>query len=943
MLSLLTSSKRRGNTAAVEATFPAEETVPAAVQSTGEAVTATVVPAVGSVVEATVAAVVSTTVDLSIEEVAPTIDLSKDDTISPSSGNEIHREDIFFTTRGYEELKPRLNNNPWEEKDQLKSGHSILYSKVDKYQLSDRPFYRAFSDNSSQVKLNFADIITDRSQVNGISHIFVGARLYEERGTVLLFFIRYLELYNAWKASPKYPSAAITTVDSEIVNNLWMFDFYGNKKEFMSKFCNGSELYVLVRTIKDPMVQLAIIKQVDAILKDNLTKVYVGELESAFLVQSLKNSDSNDDDDGGGGGDDDPLKLIRAPSSRIKNLHTGRLLAETLKISSDGCKGKPTEPISKKNSDSLPSKPTTSSGKKNSSVEESMKSAKDLTNYTSGEIHRMNKQALTQLALSLGIYTSSELEQMTNKDIMEYILQERSFRGNSSAAGRKRSSGAHQELSEKYQRRSENTRSPVHRTTSFGRRDEQRSSSPVRRTTSFGRKDEQTVRQRSESSVIGTTSSSCIIPVTAPSNDDTRNDHIVSQLINLTTAISSSVNASTALSKSTSNVEEATKQRLAEAQEIIKQKDKEHQETFHRMLVAETKNSMLIEFSSKEKTTREEEREYINKVSNQVQNTPQLKILEKLLMKDVQKAAPTPTNTSSEPPILKSINSPPLIFTPTIQQPIINNQLPPPQYYQRDETSGYSKQPFVETFSPALQLNLVREESMEFQYDFQPQHQPPQTRPLQLQAPQRQFETQQLNKQVPQLNHQPRQFKEQELQQHHHQQLNSNLPDEQHFGHNNQPQSQQQYQRSQQQSHQHSQQQSQQFHQHQQSYLQYQPQYHPQQQSSSQYQPQYQPQYHQSQHHQQQPQRSQHPLQQPQPTMFQHQQSFGVQHHPPIVRSSEVQKSADKYACYCNDPRNRDGGTFCGACGGTLSIKLGCCGVILTGSFCTVCGTPKSF
>jgi hypothetical protein len=68
----------------------------------------------------------------------------------------------------------------------------------------------------------------------------------------------------------------------------------------------------------------------------------------------------------------------------------------------------------------------------------------------------------------------------------------------------------------------------------------------------------------------------------------------VSQLINLTTAISSSVNASTALSKSTSNVEEATIQRLAEAQEIIKQKDKEHQETFHRMLVAETKNSMLI-------------------------------------------------------------------------------------------------------------------------------------------------------------------------------------------------------------------------------------------------------------------------------------------------------------------------------------------------------------
>ncbi len=55
-----------------------------------------------------------------------------------------------------------------------------------------------------------------------------------------------------------------------------------------------------------------------------LTKVYVGELESAFLVQSLKHSDSNDDDDGGGdgdggGGDDDPLKLIRAPSSRIKN------------------------------------------------------------------------------------------------------------------------------------------------------------------------------------------------------------------------------------------------------------------------------------------------------------------------------------------------------------------------------------------------------------------------------------------------------------------------------------------------------------------------------------------------------------------------------------------------------------------------------------------------
>ncbi len=63
----------------------------------------------------------------------------------------------------------------------------------------------------------------------------------------------------------------------------------------------------------------------------------------------------------------------------------------------------------------------------------------------------MNKQALTQLAVSLGISTSSELEQMTNKDIMEYILQERSFCGNSSAAGRKRSSGAHQELSEKYQ------------------------------------------------------------------------------------------------------------------------------------------------------------------------------------------------------------------------------------------------------------------------------------------------------------------------------------------------------------------------------------------------------------------------------------------------------------------------------------------------------------
>ena len=116
--------------------------------------------------------------------------------------------------------------------------------------------------------------------------------------------------------------------------------------------------------------------------------------------------------------------------------------------------------------------------------------------------------------------------------------------------------------------------------TSFGRKDEQRSSSPVRRTTSFGRKDEQTVRQRGESSVIGTTSSSCTIPVTAPSNDDMRNDHLVSQLINLTTAISSSVNASTALSKSTSNVEEATKQRLAEAQEIIKQKDKDIKKHF---------------------------------------------------------------------------------------------------------------------------------------------------------------------------------------------------------------------------------------------------------------------------------------------------------------------------------------------------------------------------
>ena len=119
----------------------------------------------------------------------------------------------------------------------------------------------------------------------------------------------------------------------------------------MSKFCKGSELYVLVRTIKDPMVQLAIIKEVDAILKDNLTKVYVGELESAFLVQSLKNSDSNDDDGGGddgGGGDDDPLKLIRAPSSRIKNLHTGRLLAETLNSPQMDVKGNRQSPLARR-------------------------------------------------------------------------------------------------------------------------------------------------------------------------------------------------------------------------------------------------------------------------------------------------------------------------------------------------------------------------------------------------------------------------------------------------------------------------------------------------------------------------------------------------------------------------------------------------------------------
>ena len=917
-----TSSKRRGRASDVPAGGQQQETLP--IRELFSATT--IVPAAIS----EVSTVVQSAVD------APIIDLSDD--ISPSSVNLVSDGKGYFPLREYEELKPRLDNNIWEEKDQLKSTHSILYAKVDKYKLGDRPFYRAFSDNGSQVKLNFGDIITDSTEGNGIPHIFVGARLFEERNTVLLFFMKYWELVNACKASS-------TTVDSAIVNHLWMLDFYGKKGEFLSKFCKEDELYVRVRTIKCSVLQLAIIKQVDAVLKHDITKLYVGDLESAFLVVKSHNSGCDDDAVDVGDDDDDLPKnnsnssqLTRVPSSRIKNIVTSKLLTEKFKTSSDGGKGKLLERTNKKSSDSLATCVSSSGKKQNSSGSDSINSAKDLATYTNTDFNRMNKPALTQIAIPLGLYSGRDLEMMSKKDIIEYLQRQRSLHDKSASSKRtsSSSSGSAQDLPGKYPRHSEYNRSPVHRTTSaFGRKDEH-PSSPVRRTTSLGRKDEQPItrqQHRDESSIINltTNSSSTILPVTVPStNDNSQNERLVSQLISLTTALTS---ANASIIQTTTKVGEETKHRLVEAEELIKQKEIEHQETYRRMLVAETKFSMLNDFSAKEKTNREEEREYISKVQNQCQNTPQLNLLERVVMKDAAKAAPTPTNTFPEASVSTVSSSPLTTATPTIQQPILTNQQPPQQ-----------QKTYRDTFSsPALLQNQTL-------VDFQQQPLQAITSTSQLQ-PQHRFETHnQSNAQVlpPHLNNQTWQYtKQQDLYYQVQQEQNSCIP-EQHFGQYHQPPSHKQYQ--QQSPRQHYQQTQQQSHQNQQqNYQQLTQQYQQSQQQScsQQYQPQSQQQYHQqqqcqqsqqyqqeaSEYHQQQPQKHQHILQQ-----YQLQQN-NRRAQQFIVRPSEDVRPS----CYCNVPQIRDGGKFCGSCGGIVTIKLACCGIVSSGSFCTNCGTPKGF
>ena len=135
----------------------------------------------------------------------------------------------------------------------------------------------------------------------------------------------------------------------------------------------------------------------DKILKTDITKLYIGELESAFLVVKNRNSgcdvdvvDIDDDEDN----DDDLQKansnssqLTRVPSTRIKNIATSRSLTKKLKTSSDGCKGKLSESTSKKNSDSSAISVSSSGKKKNIS------SALDCKDFANTEINRMNKPA----------------------------------------------------------------------------------------------------------------------------------------------------------------------------------------------------------------------------------------------------------------------------------------------------------------------------------------------------------------------------------------------------------------------------------------------------------------------------------------------------------------------------------------------------------------------
>ena len=390
----------------------------------------------------------------------------------------------------------------------------------------------------------------------------------------------------------------------------------------------------------------------------------------------------------------------------------------------------------------------------------------------------------------------------------------------------------------------------------------------------------------------------------------------MNQLISLTTALTS---ANATIIQTTNKVGEETKQRLVEAEELIKKREIEHHETYSRMLVAETKCTMLNEFSTKEKTNREEEREYLSKVQNQCQNTPQLTLLEKVVMKDEKKAPQTPANTFPEASI--STVSSPLIVTPTIQQPIITNQQPPPQ----------QQMTYRETFSPALQQNQNREDSVDFHAKFLTSQLQPH------------FTT-----------HQSRQYtKQQDLHYQVQEEQNSCLPEQQFAQY--QPPSQKQYQQQSNRQHsQHSQQQSQQDEQqyHQQLSQQYQQsqrqscssqQYQPPKYQQPQYQSQSQQQYHQqqcqqpqqyqqdaSEYYHQHPQKNQHQIQL-------NNQSFGRAQYQMQILSDE------KSPCYCNVPRIRDGGKFCGSCGGVVPIKLACCGIVSSGSFCTNCGTAKGF
>jgi hypothetical protein len=419
----------------------------------------------------------------------------------------------------------------------------------------------------------------------------------------------------------------------------------------------------------------------------------------------------------------------------------------------------------------------------------------------------------------------------------------------------------------------------------------------------------------------------------------------VSQIISLTTALTS---ANASIIQTSTKVGEETKHQLVEAQELIKQQAIEHQETYRRMLVAETKVSMLNDFSAKEKTNREEEREYISKVQNQCQNTPQLNLLERVVMKDAARAAPTPTNTFPDASV-STLSSSPLTATPIIQQPIITNQQPPPQQQQTT---------YPETFSPVLQQS-------QNSVDFQHQPLPAISSSSQLQ-PQRRFETHnQSNAQVlpsSHLNYQTWQYtsKQQDPYYQLQQEQNSCMLEQQ-LGQYHQPPSQKQYQQQSPRPHyQQTQQQSQQDQR--QNYQQLTQQYQQSQQQSYSYQYQQpqsqhhsQHQYHQQQclqsqqyqqdasaYHQQQPQKNQHILQQYQ--LHLNNQSLGRTQQQNVVRHSEMQKlSEEKCLCYCNVPRIRDGDKFCGSCGGVVTIKLACCGIVSSGSFCTNCGTPKGF